>query len=902
MKQVRTVLDNTRAPQLPEEVSHTYTDKYLLAEFLGNTAYGGIIYCLESLGLDKEGLDDLRHWARKRTVTLRFQAEERCAFERKEERKEEDPTKYVTEIERGSRSASITSKTVRTIVEYFWKYEVDYEIFAYQGNNLKKKLMLRSRHATCEIKTSTDTTPRPKIRASSPLEVNLTALLQCVSEDLHLAFVIDRTSKRCHTPRRNPNVTTALTDMYNVHNWAKSVQSFFQSTIFPAQADHELDMGAMGRCIIFNPVLPLFEADRQAVTAQGADGIVSVVDPQKPVEDTIAALRAADANIFLREQARTIQAAFASLNKTFPADRLVITQAEAHIIAVLKHCEEICERFSNGVDYIEAMLRKQLREAIGKELTPVEFSEYMTYHNRKLFREEYQPQQFCFAVRRPQANPQGVVSVDCSLKNGSVSEPIATMVRTYENVQQPMSFNLNAATKVSIYGDRYVHAWMGHQFSGESGATFELCARARQFSSYIMLIGNIVSADQFAPKHGVIVKNKDEYLLPLLFEQIPTPQAFRDAIESLSPEQQAFAKAFRGMQLESTMFAVCIIQIKPQMERLLNLPVDSLTKEIQLTEDLQDLFIQYQIPSDLVSFDPRCVPNGDSLSTRAKINMVKQHVENMQQMIKTSKERDLQEAKERTAYVAPLLSDDEDEDMPMPKMAYKKKKKGGVQPLMKRKRKASPSVASSSISSASGSKPQKNSSSVAPAPQPAKPQSADNAAPEPAPEPQHPSEQVLEEGSEASARVFDVTKLPALLDASFDKYDEDNSLHSTIIKPGNPWKKKFLKSLLSKPEETTLDLEDLRKEKNATFDLLDALTRSGNLAVNDASLHVMLAATHCFDETLVDTVIQQNVNPIEKVERSTLIVASTLHEKPASELVRPGVLERVKTASPNLFE
>merc|ERR1712000_474387 len=130
--------------------------------------------------------------------------------------------------------------------------------------------MLRSRHATCEIKTSTDTTPRPKIRASSPLEVNLTSLLQCVSEELQLSFVIDRTAKRCHTPRRNPNVTSALSDMYNVHHWAKSVQSFFQSTIFPAQADHELDMSAMGRCIIFNPVLPLFERDRQAVTAQGA--------------------------------------------------------------------------------------------------------------------------------------------------------------------------------------------------------------------------------------------------------------------------------------------------------------------------------------------------------------------------------------------------------------------------------------------------------------------------------------------------------------------------------------------------------------------------------------------------------------------------------------------------------
>ena len=59
-----------------------------------------------------------------------------------------------------------------------------------------------------------------------------------------------------------------------------------------------------------------------------------------------------------------------------------------------------------------------------------------------------------------------------------------------------------------------------------------------------------------------------------MLETIPTPAEFRDAIESLSPEQQRFAKAYRGMQLASTLFAVAIVQIKPQLERLLGLPND----------------------------------------------------------------------------------------------------------------------------------------------------------------------------------------------------------------------------------------------------------------------------------------------------------------------------------------
>jgi hypothetical protein len=57
------------------------------------------------------------------------------------------------------------------------------------------------------------------------------------------------------------------------------------------------------------------------------------------------------------------------------------------------------------------------------------------------------------------------------------------------------------------------------------------------------------------------------------------------------------------MQLESTLFGVCVVQIKPQLERLLRLPDDALTKEIQLTQDLLNLFIEYQVPSDMLSFD-----------------------------------------------------------------------------------------------------------------------------------------------------------------------------------------------------------------------------------------------------------------------------------------------------------
>merc|ERR1719380_538279 len=149
----------------------------------------------------------------------------------------------------------------------------------------------------------------------------------------------------------------------------------------------------------------------------------------------------------------------------------------------------------------------------------------------------------------------------------------------------------------------------------------------------IVLVGRISSATTFEPKFAAIVQNKDELSIPLDLSTIPTPKEFKDAIESLSPEQQRFAEAFRSMQLESTLFGILVVQIKPQLEKVLNLADDSLTKEIKLTQELMQLFIKYQIPSDLLAFDGAQASPGE-----AKLQEVKDHVKAMQALIQEAKE------------------------------------------------------------------------------------------------------------------------------------------------------------------------------------------------------------------------------------------------------------------------
>merc|ERR1719336_3176366 len=209
--------------------------------------------------------------------------------------------------------------------------------------------------------------------------------------------------------------------------------------------------------------------------------------------------------------------------------------------------------------------------------------------------------------------------------------------------------------------ERYLHAWLSHKFSGQSGGSISLVARARQFSSLLVLVGRIASCDRFELTCAAVVQNKDELTIPLDLSTIPAPREFRDAIESLSPEQQAFAKAFRSMQLESTLFGVLIIQIKPQLERVLNLPHDSLTKEIKMTQELMQLFIRYQIPSDLLSYDPENLQAADEEDDieivgesaepqKRPVDVVREHMAALQAVIGNMKGEQIQERTMQAQY------------------------------------------------------------------------------------------------------------------------------------------------------------------------------------------------------------------------------------------------------------
>ena len=912
LERVRVILDATKDPQAAGDVHHQYEDKYLLVEGVTNAAVASQLNSFGALGLTLEHVQKLQEWSKDKVVSFQFSAEEACSYLREETREEEAPARQIENISiHGTLQAAFTSKVVTKITEYFWKFEAKYELVAIKGvgGTADDRLCLMTRAGQAELVTSTKQSPRPEVKKPAVnLQVDVNWLFRSLKSDKAVpGFTIDRLAKQCKTPRRNEDVQQAYNYCERVAVFAKQVSSYL-SGLFQVQtaAKKSMDLAALrGDDSIFSPVLPVMVQSSQAAIEDlgpSSEALILVEAVREEAQSNVQ-LTIQDSNRLLEEEVRTLKQKQKDLVEAFPEEGIA-TRAEAFAVVSLLHVARVCSSWADAVGYVEGMLRKQLAAAIGKEVSPADFAAYMRFHYRKLFHESFLPKPLCFSVRRSDMHsPEGTVSIEEAVVgpggDSNINSPIVTMVASNAE-PAPMTFPLNASTRVTFAGERHLHAWLSHQFSGQSGCELSLVARARQFSSMLVLIGRVSSATSFDPKYAAIIQNKDELSIPLNLSTIPSPKEFKDAIESLSPEQQAFAKAFRSMQLESTLFGVLVVQIKPQLERVLNLADDSLTKEIKLTQDLMQLFIKYQIPSDLLSFDATS-GEAELLNPTAaeRLARVKGHVQAMHDMLAQAKQEEIQQREQE------ILYDDAFANV---------KDRRGFRAVAGSGPPAQKGWYRSAVINigASAPKPLADSRSMPPRPTCGAPARQGNRAKHghaQKPEPQQQQEQPVPQPAQrfpgdsvgASSTTRDYTQVPVELDQRFEKLDTDNSLRPTIINPGERWRKQSQKALLASPSTSHLSKAEQKTERDAAFDLLDALTKSGALPLTHASLHVVIAATHCFDKTVTETVIQNNVNPIAKVERSSLIMASTVHQKPVQDLIKDEQVQRVTDASPQLF-
>lgn len=1077
LEHVKTLLHNARTPELPEgDHPHCYDDKYLLSVLLTNTALAAELNLLNFLGLSPENLRTLVRWARSETVTLRLKARHECQFVRMEKKRIEGPTETTT-------LGRIFRFSERTVVKqriYIWRFSFRWQIVVFPGTREGDRIRLRTRKGSCEIVTHSEDPPMPEKVNVTPVDFDLSWLLQKVSKHGRTKFKINRTAATCHTPRRNADTDRALRHFQGLSSFSAGALAYFEANLFTNQPSSDIQLSLLREePLPFVPIVPLFDfsqdtngdddnknknknsplplsprrptgpavvihtstsnlalsvppiqgsptspsslsqsspssahkgsrsprqhqSSSQLLPADGSGGgsvsprghrsprqfLSSLVKsasssqlkdstgsvsssvaeaneeaeappPSPPQEPTTteAAVTAssssttvsaattprhgtrpiarlatdghgrvlmpiADLELFLAEQRRTLDAKLGDVAAVFPpADHKAITVVEGQLVALFVHAQALAAAFDAGVNYIEQMLYAQLLQAIGHQLKPSDFTNYMRFHNTKLFDPNYRLKGFAYAVRRPDHTPEGIISIEAKLNDanpvsspslfssapvnavappeGSAPQPILTSVRSFED-PLPMQFAIGAASHVPFYATKYLHAYMGFQFAGDSGSQMSFWARARQFSSFIVLLGRIHSPSVFAPEAALIVQNQDEVEIPLLFDFLPSAKQFRDATASLSPEQQQFAQAFRSMQLESTMFAVCVLEIKPQLERLLNLDPDALTQEIELTEDLLELFMKFQIPSDLLRYQ------GDQqASGSAKLAAVHANVARIRGTIELMRKQELQKRfEERLAREAARDAERAAAKKVVPRFhaAGIRLTRGSSFELSRNSEMlggcdggGSAAMDQMKISSDQQQQQQQRADPQ----EPAKPQ-----------DPQEKSDQQDADDQQAGAldradadrqQLFDFSSIPEQLNDRFEQLDVDACVTPAIIRTNGVWTRKRKPTILSAQVQESLALAEQKDEQKKAFDLIDSLSRSGNLPFRDAALHVVLANAHQFGKSIIDTVVQDNANPIEKVERSLLIVTSVVHGVTPQTLIKEEELTRVQQVSPTLF-
>mmetsp|Transcript_26487 Transcript_26487/g.106015 ORF Transcript_26487/g.106015 Transcript_26487/m.106015 type:complete len:647 (+) Transcript_26487:1406-3346(+) len=629
-----------------------------------------------------------------------------------------------------------------------------------------------------------------------------------------------------------------------------------------------------------------------------------------------------DAEALLGEFRRTAAGAVARGRGDAADSTTLAGPEEVELATWLALLAMVARDYASAVAFLEHSLYAQLEKAVGKAVTAQDFEAFWSVHEAThLYAPPYVPRAFAYHVRRtPESFPDGHVSVVKTTTTAATAQDapvVVKMLRRELPSTRPVTVKLGGDVDYVAAASRTAHVVVSHEFrrddqhyahddddfDGASTRTeLALVARARQFSSFLVLLGSMTGKDAFEASHAVVLKDRDIVVAPLLLEALPTPKAFDDAARALSPAQRQFAQAVRDAQLASSVFALMVVQLAPQVEACLDLDAGALVKEVELSRDLMELFATYQIPTDLVAYD------GPADAGRAvKVDAVKGHVSAVKALIDKARADDLHKAKERaqyrTAAEAPpreqqkvmtldddaayeasveWLSDEAEVSATFSSSRRRGAKRAAAAPQQARR------TVLESTTTLHASVPETMGSGTA-----ARTAPAEAAAPTRTSGRKTPTRAAAAEddrhtpgGRDAAEDTDDVTQLPRRLDATYRRSDADARLRPTRIVPGPTWHRTSRASILADETTAPLRADELRRETATALDLVDALTRSGAIALKAAALHVVVAATHRFDKSVVDTVVVDDVDPIAKTENASLLIAATLHDAPLEELRR----------------
>mmetsp|Transcript_18486 Transcript_18486/g.59612 ORF Transcript_18486/g.59612 Transcript_18486/m.59612 type:complete len:777 (+) Transcript_18486:1-2331(+) len=624
----------------------SYEDKFRVANFVSHLTFNATQFVLvETFGTKEGGVEKQEGWS--------------CDFVTARER-EVAPKRVVERTDTGTFGKTTSTESQRDVVtEYVWKeaYRAHYDAVDLRGGigdeedssssfqqGKKEKKKKKTRLATYVSETERAGTKRDVPPCRRGLRVEEPFIVDVTLPDAD----VERAPKT--TPRRNPQVDRFL----------ERIADLRRLFVF----EHRKDTAFLGVApVAANAFFVVDDAGKKDSIDSHENAASAEEEEKQPLF-----LQLADAGKLLGE-----------FRRTFEEQREKSEDALAFGLAALGR---LFDEYQGAVAYLEDLLFEDLRKAVGKDLTSADFDAFWDRHERaNLFRPEYAPLPFSYLVRRsPTSFPDGKVALvrhskkkkqkdDVVQRNFLLEtdaeeepeEPAKTLRRDLG--ERSWRVSLGAAAECAVRGETFSHAYVSHDFAEDPPSSLAVKASARQFSSFLLVLGSVLPGSSIEPSHAVVVKNRDELTIPLVLDALPSPKAFDDAIQGLSPEQRQFCLAYRRMQLSSSLVGLLIVPIEPNVERVLNLDAGSLVKEIQLTDQLVSLFVDEQISTDLLKNDDDdddLLEDDDLKDNKAttkrasaaakKIAVVKRRVDDVNAVLRVAVDADLSNEKKKAQY------------------------------------------------------------------------------------------------------------------------------------------------------------------------------------------------------------------------------------------------------------
>ena len=438
LKKVSAVLGTEKSQYFvsPENSPHSYIDKYVLAEQLtsciGAVAWNTLIEVGISFPILKELVS--ASTSNNSTITLRLEASHSCKFLKEQVRKEDSPRQHIlTEISH----RILTTRKVST-TEFLYEYTVNYKLTAIigVGETDSDIIVIQSRSATQELITRFQQSLLPEVQTFKE-EIDISQLFSLLRDGpsdhhvssssslhVHVGFSIDRMHEHCFTPVRNPDIEAVVVFFDKFYWWLNKVEGYFTEQYFTVpwrfKVGSNMDEIPKIASDIFIPLMPLFQVPLEGSGGGRCSGtsVESSLSLQPfiiQLDSSVASvdregrtgsnMSTEDLSLLLREHQRSLVEKLASLQKLFvpttdPKAINLFSMAEARLSALCVHLQLSIKAYIQLVRFIEDLTHRQLTRALGREVSAVDFQLYMSFHYRKLYRSEFQPVPFSYAVRR----------------------------------------------------------------------------------------------------------------------------------------------------------------------------------------------------------------------------------------------------------------------------------------------------------------------------------------------------------------------------------------------------------------------------------------------------------------------------------------------------------------------